>query len=76
MEYNPNAKLPSNFPEWLNIYDRNDFLSYVGEEIFPGKIKDVEVKSQQPFLQAHGAYWKNDKVYDTIWQKMEEVANG
>ena len=76
MEYDSNAKLPINFPEWLNIYDRNDFLSYVGEEIFPGKINDVEVKSRQPFPQAHGAYWENDKVYDAIWQKMEEVANG
>jgi hypothetical protein len=76
MEYNPNAKLPETFPEWLNIYDRNDFLSYVGEKIFPGKIQDVEIDSKQPFPESHGAYWNNDKVWDAVWQKMVEVANG
>ena len=76
MEYDVNAQLPVSFPEWLNIYDQNDFLSYVGEDIFPEKVRDVEVKSKQPPLQAHGAYWDNKEVYDAIWQKMEEVANG
>jgi hypothetical protein len=76
MEYNPNANLPETFPHWLNIYDRNDFLSYVGEKIFPGKIQDVEIDSKQPFPESHGAYWNNDKVWDAVWQKMVEVANG
>lgn len=75
MEYNPNVKLPEKFPKWLNIYDRNDFLSYVGEKIFPEKIIDFEVDSQQSFPQSHGAYWANKKVWDEIWQKMEELAN-
>ena len=76
MEYNPNAKLPETFPEWLNIYDRNDFLSYVGEKIFSGKIQDVEIDSKQPFPESHGAYWENDKVWDAVLQKMEKIANG
>ncbi len=76
MEYDPNAKLPEKFPKWLNIYDRNDFLSYVGEKIFPEKIEDFEVDSQQSFPQSHGSYWTNKKVWDEIWQKMEEIANG
>ncbi len=76
MEYNPNAKLPDTFPDWLNIYDRNDFLSYVGEKIFPGKIEDVEIDSKQPFPESHGAYWNNDKVWDAVWQKMEKIVNG
>jgi hypothetical protein len=76
MEYNPNAKLPETFPEWLNIYDRNDFLSYVGEKIFSEKIQDVEIDSKQPFPESHGAYWENDKVWDAVLQKMEKIANG
>ena len=76
MEYNSNTKLPETFPEWLNIYDRNDFLSHVGEKIFPGKIQDFEIDSKQPFPESHGAYWNNDKVWDAVWQKMEKIANG
>ena len=76
MKYDPNGKLPDAFPNCLNIYDRNDFLSYVGEKIFPEKIKDVEVDSKQPFPESHGAYWTNDEVWDAVWQKMMEVANG
>lgn len=75
-EYEPNYNLPASFPKWLNIYDRNDFLSYVGEKVFPGKIQDVEIDSQQPFPESHGAYWNHDKVWDAIWQKMVELANG
>lgn len=76
LEYNPNAKLPDSFPKWLNIYDHNDFLSYVGDKIFPEKIQDVIVDSKQPFPQSHGAYWNNDAVWDAVWQKMMEVTNG
>ena len=61
MEYNPNAKLPEAFPKWLNIYDRKDYLSYVGAPIFPETIRDVEVDSKQPFPESHGAYWTNEK---------------
>ncbi|MDB9371049.1 hypothetical protein PN456_19210 [Nodularia spumigena CS-586/05] len=75
-EYEPNYNLPASFPQWLNIYDPNDFLSYVGEKIFSGKIQDVEIDSKQPFPESHGAYWNNDQVWDAVWQKMVEVANG
>ncbi len=51
------------------------FLSYIGEKIFPGKIQDFEVDSQQSFPQSHSAYWAIKEVWDEIWQKIEEVAN-
>jgi hypothetical protein len=58
--------LPEHFPKWLNIYDLRDFLSYVGEGVFPGKLKDVKVDNRQPFPQAHGAYWANAETWDAI----------
>jgi hypothetical protein len=63
--------LPEHFPEWLNIYDLRDFLSYVGdcEGIFPGKLTDVKVDNRQPFPEAHGAYWANDET----WKAIEQV---
>jgi hypothetical protein len=70
MEYNPNATLPENFPQWLNIYDKNDFLSYVGDQVFRDRVEDVEVNSRQPFPQSHGAYWTNKTVWDEILRRM------
>lgn len=61
----PGQNLPPEFPAWLNIYDQNDMLSYVGERLFP-TIRDMEVESAQPFPDAHSAYFNNDAVWDGI----------
>ena len=58
--------LPKHFPQWLNIYDLRDFLSYVGEGVFPERVMDVEVDNRQPFPEAHGAYWANNATWDAI----------
>ncbi|WP_334967999.1 hypothetical protein [Nostoc sp.] len=58
--------LPEHFPEWLNIYDLRDFLSYVGNRIFPDRVQDVRVDSRQPFPRSHGAYWTNAKTWEAI----------
>ncbi len=55
--------LPKQFPSWLNIYDPRDFLSYVGAEVFRGRVTDQRVDNGEPFPQAHGAYWRNDEVW-------------
>jgi hypothetical protein len=60
------AALPSSFPRWLNVYDQNDFLSYVGEKLFPGRVKDVEVVSGELPLAAHSAYWNSDTTWVNI----------
>lgn len=61
--------LPEHFPQWLNIYDLRDFLSYVGEGVFPGKVKDVQVDNKQPFPESHSAYWTNKET----WKAIEKV---
>ena len=43
--------------------------------LFSGRVIDFEVDSQQFFPQSHGAYWNNKKVWDRIWQEMEELGN-
>ncbi|MEH2461566.1 hypothetical protein [Nostoc sp.] len=58
--------LPEHFPEWLNIYDLRDFLSYVGKNIFRDRVQDVRVDSRQPFPRSHGAYWTNAKTWEAI----------
>jgi len=62
----PDQPLPPDFPSWLNIYDLNDFFSYIGASVFPDRVQDVLVDSGQPFPQAHGAYWINPATWNAI----------
>ena len=43
----PTQKLPAGFPPWLNVFDRNDFLSFVAE-VAVFRAVDREVESGQP----------------------------
>jgi len=61
-------KLPCHFPRWLNVYDTQDFLSYVGAKVFPGRVEDFEVQSRQPFPQSHSAYW----TIPELWKKVAD----
>jgi hypothetical protein len=58
--------LPASFPAWLNIYDKHDFLSYIGAKVFSSRVTDVLVDNGQPFPEAHSAYWKNPEVWTAI----------
>lgn len=58
--------LPDGFPRWLNVYDLNDLLSYVGGGLFPGRVTDAEVQSRQPFPHSHSAYWANDQLWQHV----------
>lgn len=64
----PGSALPAGFPEWLNIYDRRDLLSYLAEPLFGdgARVTDHEVRSRQPFPVSHSAYWRLDPVFDRI----------
>ena len=61
----PNQALPSTFPPWLNVFDRNDFLSFIVNPLFPNAT-DIEVESGQPFPDSHSAYFSNDAVWNAI----------
>lgn len=61
----PGEKLRADFPKWLNIYDRNDFLSFYASRVFPNA-SDLEVSSGQPFPESHSAYLGNEAVWTMI----------
>jgi len=61
----PPADLPQSFPPWLNIFDLNDFLSYVAKPLFE-RATDLEVDSGQPFPDSHSAYFANDQVWNAV----------
>lgn len=58
--------LPAHFPDWLNIYDLRDFLSYVGAGVFPKKVQDVLVDNKQPFPRSHSSYWTNPATWRAV----------
>jgi hypothetical protein len=66
LERRPGATLPPHFPPWVNIYNRRDFLSFVGAGLFPGSVSDHDVDICQPFPASHSAYWDNEKTYRII----------
>ena len=66
LPYSKKTELPHHFPPWLNLYNRRDFLSYVGGKIFPGRVVDCPVTSSQPFPQSHSAYWTRPATYEFI----------
>jgi hypothetical protein len=52
-----NEALPQDFPTWINFYDLNDPLSYVGEGIFgKDRMSDYKVESGESFPASHSAY--------------------
>ena len=59
---------PAPFTPWLNIYNRQDFLSFCAARIFGGAagIQDEEVDPGVPFPESHSAYWVHDRVYELI----------
>jgi hypothetical protein len=61
-------QLPPHFPQkWLNIWDPNDFLSYIGAEVFgPQSVEDHMVRSRVPFPDSHSAYWDQEAVWTKI----------
>jgi hypothetical protein len=61
--------LPEHFPEWLNVWDRCDFLSYLASPVFHSpKVRDHQVDSGQPFPHPHSAYWGNPDTWQAIKQ--------
>lgn len=63
-------RLPPHFPrKWLNIWDPNDFLSYIAAGVFgPDAVTDLRVVSGLPFPESHSAYWDQNQVWTTIQQ--------
>lgn len=66
----PPRPLPEGFPPWLNLFDHNDFLSYVAGRLWPA-VEDVEIESGQPFPDSHRAYFG----IDATWLAIREFMN-
>ena len=66
----PHERLPGHFPNWMNFYDKSDFLSYIGAKLFGPIVQDILVDNKMPFPDAHSGYWHNSQVYDEIVRRL------
>ena len=53
---------------WLNIYNREDLLSFCAKRVFSGYdgITDVAVDAGVPFPASHSAYFSVDSTFEAI----------
>jgi hypothetical protein len=58
--------LRDDFPAWLNIYDPQDLLSYVGHDVFPGRVEDVAVNNRLTFPWSHTSYFDNPATWKIV----------
>jgi hypothetical protein len=66
----PDEALPAGFPpKWINVYDRDDLLSYLAAPLFAPVARDIELRSGLPFPDSHGAYWQQPE----LWQRLAEA---
>ena len=64
--------LPKSFPPWINFYDRNDFLSYVGGRLFT-RMADWETKSGLAFPAAHSGYFSDEETWLEVKRFLDKL---
>jgi len=62
----PHDKTLDQFPGWINFYDLNDPLSFIGESVFEGRVQDVKIESRASFPASHSAYFYSEKMWADI----------
>lgn len=63
-------RLPPTFaPTWINVYDRDDLLSYKAAPIFKPRARDLQARSGAPFPDSHSAYW----TQAAVWQELKQL---
>jgi hypothetical protein len=59
------GELSPNLP-WINIWTRYDFVSFLAEKMWPGKVTDIEIPIEVGFPDSHGAYYVSEAFFDTV----------
>lgn len=65
----PNGRTPPEpFLPWVNVFNRQDLLSFCAGRVFPGspEIVDTEVDAGVPFPESHSAYWGRRELYEVL----------
>jgi hypothetical protein len=60
----------ANIKKWINVFDRNDLLSFVAEPIFEGA-KDFEYRTGKGVFAAHGAYFTMPSFFKRFAERLQ-----
>jgi hypothetical protein len=60
----------ANIKEWINVFDRNDLLSFVAAPIFEGA-KDFEYRTGKGIFAAHGAYFTMPSFFKRLAERVQ-----
>lgn len=62
---------PKPFLPWLNIYNRDDLLSFCAARVWVNtQVDDQQVSAGVPFPGSHSAYWTQDRLYELIRDRL------
>jgi hypothetical protein len=62
---------PRPFVPWLNVYNRDDLLSFCAERVWVNTaVEDEPVAAGVPFPGSHSAYWTQDRLYELIRKRL------
>lgn len=66
------AKLP-NIKHWINVFDRNDILSFTTGSIFEGA-EDFSYNTGSSLLTAHTTYFRRPSFYKRLSKKLKDMS--
>jgi hypothetical protein len=61
---------------WLNIYNRDDLLSFCAKQVFPEEKEDIvdfAIDAGVPFPASHSAYWHVDALFTRVGGSIEQL---
>ena len=67
----PKVRKPPNVGCWINIFDRNDILSFVAGGVF-SDVSDFEFVTGQGILSAHSSYFIRPSFHHRLRQRLAE----
>lgn len=51
---------------WLNVWSRNDFVSFLAAGLWPERVTDAELTTSVGFPDAHGAYYTEPAFFRLV----------
>jgi pimeloyl-ACP methyl ester carboxylesterase len=67
------AKTPPNIRRWINVYDEVDIFAYAAQRVFDRVDVDGRYDTRTYTIKAHGAYFQQDRFYQRLRTRIDEL---
>jgi hypothetical protein len=68
----PTVAAPVNIGRWINVFDRQDILSFVGRKVF-GAVEDFEYSTGASVVGAHSSYFARPSFHKRLNERLTEA---